>query len=164
MRALGAEVVRTPTEAAWDSPESHIGRALILMHRPLVAEFLNDRRSGSTTATRDSWGYHSRSIPQREYPLCSFMIHMSHLSYSRSTILWPTSTRLDRRSLKQLSPPRLPMHILHLEESTCLLPVQEPVERSLESLVRSRRSITRTVSLLASTPYVYSPKIGRAHV
>ncbi|KAJ7180681.1 tryptophan synthase beta subunit-like PLP-dependent enzyme [Mycena filopes] len=27
LRALGAEVVRTPTEAAWDSPESHIGTA-----------------------------------------------------------------------------------------------------------------------------------------
>lgn len=27
IRALGAEVVRTPTEAAWDSPESHIGVA-----------------------------------------------------------------------------------------------------------------------------------------
>ncbi len=26
LRALGAEVVRTPNEAAWDSPESHIGR------------------------------------------------------------------------------------------------------------------------------------------
>ena len=28
LRALGAEIVRTPTEAAWDSPESHIGVAL----------------------------------------------------------------------------------------------------------------------------------------
>ncbi|KIY62945.1 pyridoxal phosphate-dependent enzyme, beta subunit [Cylindrobasidium torrendii FP15055 ss-10] len=27
LRALGAEVVRTPTEAAWDSPDSHIGVA-----------------------------------------------------------------------------------------------------------------------------------------
>ncbi|WWC72531.1 cystathionine beta-synthase [Kwoniella pini CBS 10737] len=27
LRALGAEIVRTPTEAAWDSPESHIGVA-----------------------------------------------------------------------------------------------------------------------------------------
>ncbi|EIN09545.1 cystathionine beta-synthase [Punctularia strigosozonata HHB-11173 SS5] len=27
LRALGAEVVRTPTEASWDSPESHIGVA-----------------------------------------------------------------------------------------------------------------------------------------
>ncbi|KAJ3808932.1 tryptophan synthase beta subunit-like PLP-dependent enzyme [Lentinula lateritia] len=27
LRALGAEVVRTPTEAAWDSPQSHIGIA-----------------------------------------------------------------------------------------------------------------------------------------
>ena len=26
LRALGAEVVRTPNEAAWDSPESHLGR------------------------------------------------------------------------------------------------------------------------------------------
>ncbi|KZT27889.1 PALP-domain-containing protein [Neolentinus lepideus HHB14362 ss-1] len=30
LRALGAEVVRTPTEAAWDSPESHIGVAKTL--------------------------------------------------------------------------------------------------------------------------------------
>jgi cystathionine beta-synthase len=27
LRALGADVVRTPTEVAWDAPESHIGRA-----------------------------------------------------------------------------------------------------------------------------------------
>ena len=27
LKALGAEIVRTPTEAAWDSPESHIGIA-----------------------------------------------------------------------------------------------------------------------------------------
>jgi cystathionine beta-synthase len=27
LRALGAEIVRTPTEAAYDSPESHIGVA-----------------------------------------------------------------------------------------------------------------------------------------
>ncbi|KAI5781175.1 tryptophan synthase beta subunit-like PLP-dependent enzyme [Geopyxis carbonaria] len=30
LRALGAEIVRTPTEAAWDSPESHIGVAIRL--------------------------------------------------------------------------------------------------------------------------------------
>lgn len=30
MKALGAEIIRTPTEAAWDSPESHIGVALRL--------------------------------------------------------------------------------------------------------------------------------------
>ncbi|KAJ7442297.1 tryptophan synthase beta subunit-like PLP-dependent enzyme [Mycena latifolia] len=33
LRALGAEVVRTPTEAAWDSPESHIGVAKKLQSR-----------------------------------------------------------------------------------------------------------------------------------
>lgn len=26
LRALGAEVIRTPNEVAWDAPESHIGR------------------------------------------------------------------------------------------------------------------------------------------
>ncbi len=30
LKALGAEIIRTPTEAAWDSPESHIGVALKL--------------------------------------------------------------------------------------------------------------------------------------
>lgn len=28
LRALGAEVIRTPNEAAWDSDESHIGTVL----------------------------------------------------------------------------------------------------------------------------------------
>ena len=51
LRALGAEVVRTPTEAAWDSPESHIGRAHTPSLVPLVAEFLNDRRSRASLAT-----------------------------------------------------------------------------------------------------------------
>ena len=53
LRALGAEVIRTPTEAAWDSPESHIGRVLILLSGTLVAEFLNDRRSGREVAARN---------------------------------------------------------------------------------------------------------------
>jgi cystathionine beta-synthase len=30
LKALGAEIIRTPTEAAFDSPESHIGVALRL--------------------------------------------------------------------------------------------------------------------------------------
>lgn len=27
LKALGASIIRTPTEAAWDSPDSHIGVA-----------------------------------------------------------------------------------------------------------------------------------------
>jgi cystathionine beta-synthase len=30
LEAFGAEIIRTPTEAAWDSPDSHIGVALKL--------------------------------------------------------------------------------------------------------------------------------------
>ena len=37
LKALGAEIIRTPTEAAWDSPDSHIG----------VAKRLNKEISGS---------------------------------------------------------------------------------------------------------------------
>lgn len=55
LRALGAEVVRTPTEAAWDSPESHIGRAQAVSPVPLVAEFLNDRRSRTEAAASNPW-------------------------------------------------------------------------------------------------------------
>lgn len=59
LRALGAEVVRTPTEAAWDSPESHIGNALNQSSVRLVAEFLNDRRCGPTAPEGDTWRDHS---------------------------------------------------------------------------------------------------------
>ena len=31
LRALGAEIVRTPTQASWDSPESHISVAQRLL-------------------------------------------------------------------------------------------------------------------------------------
>jgi cystathionine beta-synthase len=37
LKALGAEIIRTPTEAAWDSPDSHIG----------VAKRLNQEIEGS---------------------------------------------------------------------------------------------------------------------
>ena len=32
LKALGAEIIRTPTEAAYDSPESHIGCVRIWRH------------------------------------------------------------------------------------------------------------------------------------
>lgn len=37
LKALGAEIIRTPTEAAWDAPDSHIG----------VAKRLNDELPNS---------------------------------------------------------------------------------------------------------------------
>lgn len=58
LRALGAEVIRTPTEAAWDAPESHIGSAFSLPTGRLVAEFLNDCRFGSEIGERDTLRYH----------------------------------------------------------------------------------------------------------
>lgn len=42
LRALGAEIVRTPTEAAWDSPESHIGVARRLQ-REVVDSIIPDQ-------------------------------------------------------------------------------------------------------------------------
>lgn len=46
LRALGAQVIRTPDTEPWDSPNSHIGRISILALPPLVAEFPDDRRCG----------------------------------------------------------------------------------------------------------------------
>ncbi|KAF8659891.1 hypothetical protein AX16_001775 [Volvariella volvacea WC 439] len=45
LRALGAEVVRTPTEAAWDSPESHIGVAQKLQREIPHAIILDQYRN-----------------------------------------------------------------------------------------------------------------------
>ncbi|TRM65592.1 tryptophan synthase beta subunit-like PLP-dependent enzyme [Schizophyllum amplum] len=45
LRALGAEVVRTPTEAAWDSPESHIGVAQRLQREIPHAIILDQYRN-----------------------------------------------------------------------------------------------------------------------
>lgn len=45
LRALGAQVIRTPDEEPWDSPNSHIGRTVVSLAL-LVAEFPDDRRSG----------------------------------------------------------------------------------------------------------------------
>lgn len=47
LRALGAQVIRTPDEEPWDSPHSHIGRTPTVSLACLVAEFLNDCRSGT---------------------------------------------------------------------------------------------------------------------
>eukprot|EP01100_Stratorugosa_tubuloviscum_P009336 TRINITY_DN390_c0_g2_i1.p1 TRINITY_DN390_c0_g2~~TRINITY_DN390_c0_g2_i1.p1 ORF type:complete len:513 (-),score=236.93 TRINITY_DN390_c0_g2_i1:133-1671(-) len=41
LKALGAEIIRTPTEAAWDSPQSHIGVALRLRNELPNAHILD---------------------------------------------------------------------------------------------------------------------------
>eukprot|EP00760_Papus_ankaliazontas_P014958 PhM_4_TR161/c0_g1_i1/m.13821/K01697/CBS; cystathionine beta-synthase len=43
LKALGADVVRTPTEAAWDSPESHIGVAEALRKKDPVHHHVLDQ-------------------------------------------------------------------------------------------------------------------------
>jgi cystathionine beta-synthase len=47
LEALGAEIVRTPTEAAWDSPESHIGVAKSL-HERLPRSHILDQYSNAS--------------------------------------------------------------------------------------------------------------------
>src|SRR5436190_22363843 len=41
LEALGAEIIRTPTEAAWDSPDSHTGAAKRLQQAPQDAHTLD---------------------------------------------------------------------------------------------------------------------------
>jgi len=45
LRALGAKVIRTPTEATWDSPESHIGVAQRLQRETPHAVILDQYRN-----------------------------------------------------------------------------------------------------------------------
>jgi len=47
LKALGAEIVRTPTEAAWDAPESHIGVAK-KMNQEIPNSHILDQYSNSS--------------------------------------------------------------------------------------------------------------------
>lgn len=47
LRALGAEIVRTPTSARFDSPESHVGVAWRLKNEILNAHILDQYRNPS---------------------------------------------------------------------------------------------------------------------
>ncbi|TYZ57951.1 hypothetical protein PybrP1_002020 [[Pythium] brassicae (nom. inval.)] len=47
LKALGAEIIRTPTEAAWDSPESHIGIAKRLQKELPNAHILDQYANAS---------------------------------------------------------------------------------------------------------------------
>lgn len=51
LKALGAEIIRTPTEAAWDSPESHIGIAKRLQAELPNAHILDQYANPSNPQT-----------------------------------------------------------------------------------------------------------------
>ena len=70
LEALGAEIIRTPTEAAFDSPESHISVARRLQselpnahildqysnpQNPAIHERATARRSSTTSTARSTW-------------------------------------------------------------------------------------------------------------
>lgn len=59
LRALGAEVVRTPTEAKWDSEESHIGKSDLhrLQIHPLLT-MLDEHRRRTEAAGFNPWRRH----------------------------------------------------------------------------------------------------------
>jgi hypothetical protein len=51
MKALGAEIIRTPTEAAHDSPESNLGRAATLLKEIPNAVMLNQYGNPNSECT-----------------------------------------------------------------------------------------------------------------
>ena len=64
LKALGAEIIRTPTSAAWDSPESHIGVARKLVKELPNAHILTTRLPTSSAPLRRSGSRHkARSRP-----------------------------------------------------------------------------------------------------
>src|SRR6188508_3593735 len=56
LEALGAEIIRTPTEAAWDSPESHIGVALRLVQLIPNAHILDQYKNQNNPDAHDEGG------------------------------------------------------------------------------------------------------------
>ena len=55
LRALGAEIVRTPSSAAYDSPESHIGVAKRLMKEIPNSHILDQVHSDALTEDVFIW-------------------------------------------------------------------------------------------------------------
>lgn len=55
LRALGAEIVRTPSSAAYDSPESHIGVAKRLMEEIPNSHILDQVHSDALTEDVFIW-------------------------------------------------------------------------------------------------------------
>src|SRR5262245_27096471 len=53
LEALGAEIIRTPTEAAWDSPESHIGVARQLVQLIPSSHILDQYKNPSNPQAHD---------------------------------------------------------------------------------------------------------------
>jgi cystathionine beta-synthase len=54
LKALGAEIIRTPTEAAFDSPESHIGVAARLVKELPNAHILDQYKNENNPLVRNS--------------------------------------------------------------------------------------------------------------
>jgi cystathionine beta-synthase len=52
LKALGAQIIRTPTEAAWDAPESHIGVARKL-NKEIPNSHILDQVCGKNLASVD---------------------------------------------------------------------------------------------------------------
>lgn len=56
LRALGAEIVRTPTNARFDSPESHVGVAWRLKNEIPNSHILDQVRSGAGVGVHSECG------------------------------------------------------------------------------------------------------------
>src|SRR5688572_32461485 len=56
LEALGAEIIRTPTEAAWDAPESHIGVAKRLKSILPNSHILDQYKNTDNPAAHDFTG------------------------------------------------------------------------------------------------------------
>ncbi|KAK1920562.1 cystathionine beta-synthase [Papiliotrema laurentii] len=76
LRALGAEIVRTPTEAAWDSPESHIGIAKALQeaipHAVILDQYANPNNPLAhyyTTYTEIKYALDTSDLPRKDISL-----------------------------------------------------------------------------------------------
>lgn len=68
MKALGAEVIRTPTEAAHDSPDSNLGRAESLLKEIPNAVMLNQYDNPNSMSSCPSGSPHTSESPLKGSP------------------------------------------------------------------------------------------------
>ncbi len=70
LEALGAEIIRTPTEAAWDSPESHIGVAKrlreLIPHSHILDQYSNPSNPNA----------HEEATGEEIYQQCDGEVHV----------------------------------------------------------------------------------------
>jgi hypothetical protein len=139
LKALGAEIIRTPTEAAWNSPESHIGVALRL-NKEIPNSHILDQVSLSLSPFFRSLLTHSLTLNL----IFSFSsTHFNSHSYLFFSLLSTHQTRYFFRTLMFVFSIRTPqIHSLIMMELLKSFSIKQTVRLIMWLLLRGREELS----------------------